>query len=348
MSNRHLSPASYCIDAHSRPGLTSRSSVDSPRVGCDSSDTVVALLSYNVGIQNQEVAGSKWKNENGKYNKLKKDVQNTFAHETGIQILCISEFGHMFHKMSNAEAVFKTLLADLQITHLHLEIKAPYVALIDKTAWQVKQSELMTKLCDQKDICVHHLVLQHVDSRALFRIFNVHIPSSVGTTARKHAVVKTLCRTITSSQGSVFAQPTAKIPYIHLAQSTAAIPWAIVGDLNVQASTMLMWCQPVIRKGVPCISTSGWPHSQDPQKSDIAISQGITLSERKSWIGWHSRPCASDIHDAVVVLGTLHQNTRKGDTYPAANWATPRANAEGIDSFQGKQKNGLMKLLRRL
>ena len=84
MFKRHLSPASYCSDAHSRPGLTSRSSVDSPCVGCDSSDTVVALLSYNVGIQNQEVAGSKWKNENGKYNKLKKDVQETFDHDTGI------------------------------------------------------------------------------------------------------------------------------------------------------------------------------------------------------------------------------------------------------------------------
>ena len=61
MSKRHLSPASYCNDAHPPPGLTSRSSADSRLAGRDSSDIMVALLSYNVGIQNNEIAEQKWK-----------------------------------------------------------------------------------------------------------------------------------------------------------------------------------------------------------------------------------------------------------------------------------------------
>ena len=86
------------------------------------------------------------------------------------------------------------------------------------------------------------------------------------------------------------------------------------------------------------MSTSGWPHTRDAQKSDIAISQGIALIEVQSWIGWHSEPCASDTHDAVVVMGTLNRAPSSDDTYPAANLATPKAIADGIESGQGESK----------
>ena len=52
---------------------------------------------------------------NGKYNKLKNDVQATFRHKTGIQILLITEFGNMFEKLSNVEQIFTTLLDDLNL-----------------------------------------------------------------------------------------------------------------------------------------------------------------------------------------------------------------------------------------
>ena len=213
---------------------------------------------------------------------LKNDVEKTFTHDAGIQILLISEFGHMFHKMSNAEAIFTTLLAELDLTHVHLEVMPPYVALIDKTAWQVTKSELMTKLCDHHGICVQHLVLQHVDSCALLRIFNAHIPTSVATRSRKETCVLKMCDTATTTFGSGVAQP------------TGVIPWVIVGDLNVDAGTLMKWCQPFVEKHVKCMSKSGWPTTRDAQKADIAISQGIALIQVKSWIGWRSPPCASD------------------------------------------------------
>ena len=76
--------------------------------------------------------GKKWTKEKGKYNRLKNDVQKTFEHDTGIQILLISEFGHMFNRIVNAAEILTTLLAELDLTHIHFEAMAPYVALIDK------------------------------------------------------------------------------------------------------------------------------------------------------------------------------------------------------------------------
>ena len=66
--------------------------------------------------------------EHGKYNKLGKDVQATFDHETGIEMLLISEFGDMFQKLSNVEEIFTTLLAELDLTFVHLEVMPSYVA----------------------------------------------------------------------------------------------------------------------------------------------------------------------------------------------------------------------------
>ena len=88
-------------------------------------------------------------------------------------------------------------------------------------------------------------------------------------------------------------------------QPTASMPWLIAGDLNITKGTMMQWCQPYVQPNVDCISDSGWPDDMDAQKADFALSQGIVLEHVKSWVGWHSQPCASDAHDAVVVMGSL-------------------------------------------
>ncbi len=67
----------------------------------------------------------------------------------------------------------------------------------------------------------------------------------------------------------------------------------------------MSWCQAFVRHNVECISESGWTVDADAQKADFALSQGIALLPVKSWVGWHSKPCASDVHDAVVVMGVL-------------------------------------------
>ena len=58
--------------------------------------TVVAFASYNVGIQNLEILGKNWnKTSSSKQARLKNDITAIFATQHGIQVLFLSEFGHM-------------------------------------------------------------------------------------------------------------------------------------------------------------------------------------------------------------------------------------------------------------
>ena len=57
-------------------------------------DTIVALMSYNIGINNNELNNKKtWA---ATYGELQDDIKAAFDHEAGIQILLLSEFGNMF------------------------------------------------------------------------------------------------------------------------------------------------------------------------------------------------------------------------------------------------------------
>ena len=122
----------------------------------------------------------------------------------------------------------------------------PYVALIDKTAWRVTQAERLKDLCSYGALSAQHLVVQDVDSSAFLRIFNVHIPTRVATPCRKETVARTLCDIATGTHHSGVAQPIAThgsgVAPPTVAQPTAAIPWVIVGDLNVDEGTMMKWC----------------------------------------------------------------------------------------------------------
>ena len=60
---------------------------DSHHAASRTAGTTVALMSYNVGIQNKEIVDKHWK---PKYEKLKADVQKVFDHEAGMQIMLIS------------------------------------------------------------------------------------------------------------------------------------------------------------------------------------------------------------------------------------------------------------------
>ena len=266
-------------------------------------DTTIALMSYNIGINNNEVGANYWEN---KYRKLQNDVRSAFTHAAGIEVLLLSEFGNMFksidailssgfkqptgHWVYSTEELFEDLLADIDLKHICVYANAPYVALIDSECWQVRHREVLEKLCTKEDIIVQHLILEHVDTKERCRCFNAHLPSTVATLRRKEDCSKKLCDIATSSA----------VP-----QRTACMPWILAGDLNVDPGTMSHWCQAFIEKGVPCFSKSEWPQAVNAQKSDFALSQGIALESFKSWLGYHSPPCASDIHDAVVVMGAI-------------------------------------------
>ena len=160
---------------------------------------------------------------------------------------------------------------------------APYVALIDSKCWQVKYREVLVKNCTKEDIKIQHLLLQHVKTSEKCRCFNAHIPSTVGTVQRKKDCALRCCDIATRTDH----------------------PWILAGDFNVNQASMAFTCQAFIEKNVPCFSKSEWPQSDDAQKADFALSQGIALMSLQSWVGFHSQPCASDIHDAVVVIGAF-------------------------------------------
>ena len=80
--------------------VTSYHSVDSHHA-----ETTVAIMSYNVGIHNDEVTGGKWSKPGGKYEKLRTDIANIFNHSSGIQVLLISEMGSMFNKMKGVREI---------------------------------------------------------------------------------------------------------------------------------------------------------------------------------------------------------------------------------------------------
>ena len=98
-----------------------------------SSETAVALLSYNIGIQHGEITGKAWATRGGKLGKLLSDVQRIFNHGQRIQIALISEMGNMFEKLPDPiiEHIFNGIIKNLKMPNIQVNANAPYVELID-------------------------------------------------------------------------------------------------------------------------------------------------------------------------------------------------------------------------
>ena len=134
--------ANAATDTPDAPGTWG--SVDAHHAAGAFTDTTVALMSYNLGINKDEVVGKHWPK---KYKKLRDDVESAFIHETGIQVLLLSEFGNMFHPIDLdlscgvtqptgdtvycTRELFENLLADIDLPHIHFIANAPYVVLFD-------------------------------------------------------------------------------------------------------------------------------------------------------------------------------------------------------------------------
>ena len=272
-------------------------------------DATVAVMSYNLGIQNNELRGRNW---DRKYRKLQDDVKSAFFHEKGIQVLLLCEFGEMGSPIEamffggvqqptgvtvySTQEFFENLLTSIHLTHIHVVAHAPYVALIDSQCWRVQHEEVLQNICTCTKIIVQHLILEHVNTSQTLRCFNAHIPIKWGTTQRTQQCVLQMCSLATG---------------IGVEQPNATMPWIIAGDLNVDQATMAGWCQGFINPDVPCFSKSEWPQHANVQKANHALSQGIALVPIQSWVGFHNKPCASDVHDAVVVMGVLQTIDRK-------------------------------------
>ena len=279
--------------------------------------TDVALMSYAIGIANHEVCGRHWAD---KVAMLKSDIQAAFSHQTRIHVLLLSAFGEMLNPIdavlssdvtqftgdqSPTNVFFVDLLREIQLTDIEVVAAAPYVSLVDTKYWCVQEHSVIDSLCDQPEIKIQQLVLEHTETSQRVRVFNAHMPTPYVMPMRQEQFVKTMCDLATSTCveqpsacGAQSLTGTSDEPYLPL-------PWILAGNLNTDAGMVSKWCRDSVEEGDPCISTSEWHQDMFVQRGDLAISQGIELQHVQSWVGWHNRPCASDYHDAVVVMGAI-------------------------------------------
>ena len=265
----------------------------------------LSLVSYNVGVNNNEL--QKIQKKQAKYKKLWTDIKKTFTSEHSITIMLMCEFGYMLNPLSDPEItkVFEMILRELQLQHIKVFANAPYVALIDTSVWSVGECETHPLPCRCEGIRAQHLIVKDLETHLTAQLWNAHIPTSAGNTPGQRFTCKQQCVRYMATECHRYRD--------HHGIPT---PWVIAGDLNWPSGALMHECQSFILPDSHCISKSKWlaDNLRPAQMSDIAISQGIVLEEVKAFIGKHSDPegCASNVHDAVVVIGKLTPETMMG------------------------------------
>ena len=263
----------------------------------------MSCVSYNVGVNNNEI--QKIQSQQRKYKKLRTDIKTTFTSEHSITIMLMCEFGNMFSPLSNLETkeVFEMILRELDLQHIQVFANAPYVALIDTSVWLVVKREMHQVPCRCDGLRAQQLIVKDVKTDLTAQLWNSHIPTSVANKPNQRFECKKQCVEYMATKCRGYRD--------HQGRPT---PWLIAGDLNLPSGALMVLCQSFIVPDSHCISKSKWLADQNAQSSDIAMSQGIALQEVKAFIGKHSDPewCASDAHDAVVVIGKLIPKTMMG------------------------------------
>ena len=175
--------------AASAASVDSHHAEDNPANG-----TCIALISYNLGINNKEVLNKAWQ-KGPKRKKLKADIENIFSHANGIQGALLCEFGSMLEKLSKdiAKAVFESIIAELHLTDIQVYANPPYVALIHTTYWRVETCLLVPGLCDATYLIVQHLILQHMETHVRIQCFNAHIPTSITKKGNRKKLACKVC-----------------------------------------------------------------------------------------------------------------------------------------------------------
>ena len=288
-------------------------------------DGRLCVVSYNVGVNNNEI--EKIRNKEAKYKKLLADIKQTFTSEHSITIMLMCEFGYHFDRISNDEItkVFEMILRDLRLQHIKVFANAPYVALINTSVWSVLQRATQLLPCRCDGIRAQHLIVKDVETHITAQLWNSHIPTSCGKTPKQRLTCKQQCVRYMATK-------------CHLYRDHHGIPapWVIAGDLNMDRGSLMHECQPFILPDTHCMSKSNWvaDNLRPAQISDIAISQGIALEEAKAFIGWHTDQdwCASDVHDAVVVIGKLKPETMAGYNSSGVHYAADNSGQHHVAS----------------
>ncbi|MCP3880751.1 MAG: hypothetical protein GY701_20510, partial [Sulfitobacter sp.] len=268
--------------------------------------TPIGFAFYNIGIQNDEVGKKNWP---VKVNELERDVKRIIS-RGNVQAIFLCEFGNMLvgiqaplyelqadrpsptPTIKVVQEFFNSMLARLGLTSWEAYTDAPYVALVDVSIWEVKVHEMIKNMCSHPLQRAQHLLLEHALSERQVRVLNNHSAgSTANTNKRKQDIVVKMLSVCTGPDHGGVAQPVAA--------------WVIGGDGNLSEGVVLSLSRRFLQAQTKCVSNTGHPVTTNPQKADFALSHGIVLAHTTSWVGAHSPPCASDVHDCVFVLGDL-------------------------------------------
>jgi hypothetical protein len=134
-------------------------------VGAHHAGETIALMSYNIGFNNEEVL-SRTPNFEQKKLKLKADIASAFNNEIGIQALLLCEFGNMFDTLDkhleyqfgvSVVGYFENLIRDIDsisMDSIRVVAKAPYVALVDSRYWQITCDHARSMCSEKKCSCM--------------------------------------------------------------------------------------------------------------------------------------------------------------------------------------------------
>ena len=283
------------------------------------SKAIVRFAFYNVNIQNSDVSTKNWP---ARAERLQDDI-DLLLKQQQVDCIFLCGLGHMSNSIARnllawiqdaipacthrtdddsdlrtvTKKCFERLVHRIDREDIEVYTDEPYVALIDTRIWSVIMQERAIEMRNDEDQCAQHLMLRHNDRGFYVRVFNCYMPptgafSHFLQAIRNHDTVFKMLRTCTESCSGVW-QPTAA--------------WVIGRICAVAEDHLKEWACHFVESGKECtISRSGFPVTDELQKSDLALSQGIALQECKSWVGAQFMP--SDANHCVIVLGELEES----------------------------------------
>ena len=253
---------------------------------------VAAFAFYNVGIPNNEIAGSQFNHQNStKKDKLRHDIQAIFTGPTSerasIQALFICEYGHMNDRIWDlkqdaleAKRVFVELLVQINLNYLVVYAMPPYIAIVDPNYWKVV--DCTSHLMSDTQNSAMKMILQRQGSGAIVGVANGHVPSRFKLNRRRECL-KDLCQQFAKDNVSC---------------------WVIGGDFNLSVGMGMASCVSYLEPEKTSLSKSE-RNMESARKADFAICRGLALIKTVSWVGWDQEYHATDAHNMVPVIGTL-------------------------------------------
>ena len=313
---------------------------------------VAGFAFYNVGRQNKEVYAKKWKD---RLETLSDDLAKIFRDaDNRIHVLCISEFGAMdkniddelkdgarsgkLHplrrqdgavvrvKCDDTKSLFEMILKELELFTIAVVAHPPYVTLVDTEWWSIEEAKTEYNMCSHEKHFVQHVLLSSGAAQpaatsgsssgarqpAVVRLFNIHMPTSMATVQRKKD-----CLTRAA------------------AKCRKQDAWIMGGDVNMSTALAMLSLRSFLSlKDEEHISRSNHEQTNIAQKADWACSSGIELVHVESWVGIHSEPCFSDVHDMVAVIGEI-QVKCSGASQPAVAERTSASSSSNVSNVAG-------------